>query len=141
MEADFSSAGPSSSTSTETRKSWPLKQLLKAGYELLQPPSPLSRDVDTLRRQLDRSDATLPDEKYRNSQDEWCECGRTPGGDHARDTTGDLRCLVVSRTQFLLVEMQHILEKEYRQVELRGGLIPSDCEYEVLVDQSHVLVC
>lgn len=138
MEAVSASAGPSSSSSTNTRNPWPLKQLLKAGYELLQPPSPLSRDPVSLRRQLERSDATLPDELYKNSQDKWCDCGGTPGGGHARDTTEDLRCLIVSRTQYLLVEMQRILEKEYRQVDLRGGLLPDDCEYRVFLTWSGV---
>lgn len=127
-EAKDVNASVATSSSTGAKKRWPLKQLLKAGYELLQPPAPLSNDSNDLRRQLDQSEKTLADdEHHREPKDRWCDCDSAAGGDHARDTKEELRCLVTSRTEFLLVEMQGILEKEYWPVEYRDGLVPGDC--------------
>lgn len=124
---------PPSSGATGVQKPRQLKQLLQAGYELLQPPAPLSDDVDTLRRQLERSERTLDDELYRSYRDEGCECRHLAGAQHYRNTTQDLQCLILSRSQFLLSGMQSILEKEYLPVERRDGLSPSDCESSILM--------
>lgn len=129
MQLGAVSSSASSSTQPRAKKAWPLKQLLKAGYELLQPPSALSNDVQALRTQLEKCDKTLAEDVHRHEAGKWCKCDRTVEENHARETNEQLRCLVSSRTRHLLVEMQCILEKEYWPAEDKDGLLPGDCKW------------
>jgi hypothetical protein len=111
----------------------PLLSLLKAGYELLQPPSPLPTSTAALAQRLERSDAIVdvPESSEGTGHGTYCVCAHDDGPSGS-SRVQDEKCRVVNRCAILLWSIQDVLRLEHLSADERKGLEPNDCEFQGL---------